>query len=258
VKSAALTVSKSSAGADLAMAPAARCVSALEGHELWAATYDQAPNPMLALEERTLERMLPALAGKAVLDIACGTGRWLRKLRQRGARVSLGMDLSYAMLRQASRQGQLEGMLVRGDACALPYRSGVADLVVSSFAVGYIDDLRGFADELARVARPGSEVFISDFHPSNHSRGWRRSFRSGEEILEIRSYARPVAQICEAFGTHGLRLEARIEACFDEPEKALFVRSGKGRFFETARSEPAIFVCRFRRQPVEALKESSL
>ena len=251
MKSAAPAISRTSPSADLPLAPVVRCVSALEGHELWAATYDQAPNPMLALEERTLESMLPVLPGKVVLDIACGTGRWLRKLRQRGARVSLGMDLSYAMLRQATNGGELEGMLVRGDACALPYRSDIADLVVSSFAVGYVDDLRAFAGELARVVRPGGEVFISDFHPSNHSRGWRRSFRSGEEVMEILSFARPVAQICEAFEAHGLRLETCIEACFDEPERALFDRSGKGDFFETARSEPAIFVCRFRRQPKE-------
>ena len=53
------------------------CVSVQEGYERWAPTYDHDPNPLLALEERQLKLMIPPLKGKRVLDLACGTGRWL-------------------------------------------------------------------------------------------------------------------------------------------------------------------------------------
>ena len=46
--------------------------------DLWAETYDEENNPLLMLEERTLEPFLPSLVGAHVLDAGCGTGRWLR------------------------------------------------------------------------------------------------------------------------------------------------------------------------------------
>ena len=75
-----------------------RRVSAAEGYKLWAPAYDRDPNPLLALEERQLTPLLPDLKQKAVIDVACGTGRWLEKLMDRGARSGFGVDLSRAML----------------------------------------------------------------------------------------------------------------------------------------------------------------
>ena len=72
--------------------PRTRQVSTLEGHALWADTYDGAANPLLALEELAMEPLLPDLAGQYVADLACGTGRWLEKLLRRGAREALGVD----------------------------------------------------------------------------------------------------------------------------------------------------------------------
>lgn len=227
--------------------PAARSVSVAEGHSLWARSYDLTPNPLLALEERTLESLLPDLRGRFVLDVACGTARWLHKLQARGARGGVGIDLCMEMLAQASQKRLLKGFLARGDARALPIRSGVADLVVSSFAVGYIDDLRAFAGELARVARPQSLVIVSDFHPSNHSRRWRRTFRMGSEVFEIGSFVRPTAQVCAEFEASGLQLETCLEPCFDEPERRFFDACGRGHFFGEARNGAAIFIFVFRR-----------
>ena len=46
----------------------------------WAEVYDNDPNPLLALEERYLTRLLPDIQGKNALDVGCGTGRWLQRL----------------------------------------------------------------------------------------------------------------------------------------------------------------------------------
>src|SRR5215831_6355504 len=45
-----------------------------EGYDRWAVTYDSALNPLLALEERCVFPLLPALQNLRVLDLACGTG----------------------------------------------------------------------------------------------------------------------------------------------------------------------------------------
>ncbi len=53
-------------------------MDAVAAHRLWAATYDEAPNPLLALEGRLLKPLLPRTRGLLVVDVACGSGRWSR------------------------------------------------------------------------------------------------------------------------------------------------------------------------------------
>src|SRR5262245_3276005 len=112
--------------------------SVLEGHALWAESYDRMDNPLLALEERVVNALLPTRIDGCVLDVACGTGRWLRKLLGLGARRGIGLDLSPEMLAQASIQRGLQGSLVRGDCCLLPLPERSVDFVICAFALGYV------------------------------------------------------------------------------------------------------------------------
>ena len=109
-------------------------VSAAEGYERWAPSYDRTPNPLLAREERYLVPLLPDLHDKHVLDLACGTGRWLERLLARGAHLGVGVDFSIAMLGIARRKVTLTGRLARADCLRLPFRTSVFDLAVCSFA----------------------------------------------------------------------------------------------------------------------------
>ncbi|MGD0226654.1 MAG: methyltransferase domain-containing protein [Terriglobia bacterium] len=91
------------------------CISVEEGYERWAPTYDRDPNPLLALEERQLQLMIPPLKGKRVLDLACGTGRWLAWLMAAGATSGVGVDSSRAMLDVAKGKSAARSRLVQAD-----------------------------------------------------------------------------------------------------------------------------------------------
>lgn len=225
--------------------PGPRRVSVLEGHALWGANYDLEPNPLLALEERELKPLLPDLEGKVVLDVACGTGRWLEKLLARGPRAGAGVDLSAGMLAQAATKRLLARRLFRGDILSLAIRSGSIDLAVCSFAVGYVPSVHALASELARVARPSSDLFLSDFHPHGYKRGWKRAFRHTGGTVEIASVPRSIGQIRRAFASEGFDFVRCHEPCLGEPEKAIFDRMGKSHLFEAACEQPAIFICHF-------------
>jgi SAM-dependent methyltransferase len=223
-----------------------RRLSVLEGHALWAATYDNDPNPLLALEERELEALLPDLRESFVLDVACGTGRWLARLVRRGARRGVGLDLSTEMLRRADEKPALRGRILRADCLSLPIRESVADLILCSFAVGYIGELHGLSHELARVSRPGAEVFLTDFHPAGHMRGWKRAFRYDGEVIEISSLAHSIEQIVGAFEAEGFTLLNCLFPCLGESERWIFEGRRKAHQYEAARQSPAIFICHFR------------
>ncbi|HXM22041.1 MAG TPA: methyltransferase domain-containing protein [Terriglobales bacterium] len=241
-------IGSSNCRADFSVAP---YVSVAEGYERWAPTYDQAPNPLLNLEERKLAAHLPDLSGRHVLDLACGTGRWLEKLTGRGAGVGIGVDLSAAMLRVAGKKAAIAGRLAQADCLALPFRSEVFDLVVCSFALGHIRDLGAMVRELARVMKAGADVFVSDLHPEAYARGWRTGFRDSRSAMQIEMLPRTAEEIIRAFYSGGFECLTHLPLCLGEPEKPIFARAGKSHLFTRACQLPAVLVCQFRRTSAE-------
>ena len=227
------------------LAPA--CVSVEEGYERWAPSYDDAPNPLLHLEQRKLAPLLPDLSGKYVLDLACGTGRWLEKLSVQGTNRGVGVDLSSAMLQVADKKAAITGRLARADCQSLPFQRSIFDLVVCSFAVGHIHDLDALVCELARVTKPGADVLVSDLHPEAYARGWRTGFRDSRSAIQIEMSPRTAEQIVRVFYTGGFECLTHIPLCLGEPERPMFVQAGKENFFEAACRIPAVLLFHFRR-----------
>ncbi len=220
-------------------------LSAVEAHDLWSQTYDRIANPLFALEERTLQPLLPRADRAFVLDVACGTGRWLEKLVRQGAGSAVGIDLSRQMLIQGRRKPFLERCLIQADCSALPVRTGTVDLAICSFAVSYVRELRGFSGELARVVRSGGALFISDFHPGGYARGWRRCFRHEGRVIEISSFDYSVCDVRRAFAAAGFKRVCEVQPCFGEEERSIFQARGKEELFAQACRGPAIYISGF-------------
>ncbi|HEY3133363.1 MAG TPA: class I SAM-dependent methyltransferase [Gemmatimonadaceae bacterium] len=91
--------------------------------------------------ERAIELIATNLVGRqidAVLDLACGTGRHTRVLRERWWTV--GLDLSMALLKIARKESP-DAPYVRADMRELPFADESFDLVVNLFtSFGYFDD----------------------------------------------------------------------------------------------------------------------
>ena len=62
------------------------------------------------IEEYSIFKMLPDLAGKTILDLACGEGVYSRKLKRSGADRVVGVDLSPAKI-ELTRQSEREDPL---------------------------------------------------------------------------------------------------------------------------------------------------
>ncbi len=150
----------------------------LEAYARWAATYPPAPhNLLMEMEQAAMLELLPEVRNKVALDLACGSGRYLSILHERGAAKVVGLDLSREMLAAAPSPQQ---KLLQGDLCALPLASESFDLVVCGLAVGHVENLRRAMAEAGRVLRAGGEFLYSDFHPFGALAGWRRTFRAGD------------------------------------------------------------------------------
>ena len=217
-----------------------------EGYRRWAPTYDQTLNPLLSREKRHVTLLLPDLAHKNVLDVACGTGRWLEELRSRGASLAVGVDRSPAMLRFANAKPAIRGQLARADCLQLPFRESVFDFAICSFAVSHVANLYGMAGELARLMKPDSDVFVTDLHSEAYAQGWRTSFRDERDIVEIEALPRAAEEIARTFHAQGFKCLMQTALYFDEPEQPIFEQARKGHVFEDVRRTPAILFCHFR------------
>ena len=129
------------------------------------------------------------------LEVGIGTGRITLPLVRAGY-LCHGVDLSAAMLgalraklaAEPGRAGRLR--LARADAMALPFQTGVFDVVLVIHLLHLVDDPRQALHEIRRVLSPGGRVLISasqyaargDGGGRDHT-GWRAVTRRWNEIL---------------------------------------------------------------------------
>jgi ubiquinone/menaquinone biosynthesis C-methylase UbiE len=112
-----------------------------------------------------------------LLDVACGTGRFLRQVRLAWPALELtGLDLSAAYLREAARH--LEPLRpvewVEGNAEAIPLPDASQDIVTSIFLFHELPSevRRHVAAEMARVLRPGGLLVFVDSLQMGDRPGW--------------------------------------------------------------------------------------
>lgn len=103
-------------------------------------------------------------AGK-VLDVGCGTGRFLESLPP--CYEPSGVDVSLGMLEIAREKG-LDVVQAGGE--SLPFEDGSFDLVTTFAVLHHLIDpdlVRATLAEMARVTRPGGAVIVWDHNPLN-------------------------------------------------------------------------------------------
>jgi ubiquinone/menaquinone biosynthesis C-methylase UbiE len=112
-----------------------------------------------------------------LLDVACGTGRFLRQVRLTYPAMQLkGLDLSAPYLEEARRQ--LEGLrgteLIAAAAESMPLASESVDIVTSTFLFHELppEVRRLVAAEMARVLKPGGLMVFLDSLQLGDRPGW--------------------------------------------------------------------------------------
>ncbi|MEM7563036.1 MAG: malonyl-ACP O-methyltransferase BioC [Pseudomonadota bacterium] len=135
-----------------------------------AKSYDNAA----ILQEEVLNRLLQRLQyirhqPETILDIGCGTGKAIRQLQKNysGARLT-AVDLAMQMLHQSRSQFSLlsKKRLVNADMEQMPFKNASFDLLFSSLALQWCNDLAATFRELARISGTGGMLLFSSFGPA--------------------------------------------------------------------------------------------
>jgi SAM-dependent methyltransferase len=192
---------------------------------------------------------LGPVAGRQVLDAACGPGLYLRELLQRGAEVT-AFDASPVMVTLARRR---TAGRVRIDRAALgdplPYRDGAFDLIVCALAIHYASDRAAAFAEFCRVLRPGGAAVVSTQHPVMD---WLRKGGSYfQTTLEtdiwptpsgdqpVHFWREPLSGLCTAATDAGFLIEKLIE-----PVPAETMRERYPEDYEKLSKEPGFLILR--------------
>ncbi|MDR3490932.1 MAG: methyltransferase domain-containing protein [Gammaproteobacteria bacterium] len=102
------------------------------------------------------------LQPKVILDVGCGPGNSVEKLKQRypDAKV-IGIDAAYSMLQYAHIQ-DVSSEFICADAQSLPLANDTVDLLFANLVLPWMSDLNAVFKEWKRVLRPeGLLVFTS-------------------------------------------------------------------------------------------------
>jgi malonyl-CoA O-methyltransferase len=131
-----------------------------------AGTYDSVAQLQRDIGSVLLEK-LPADAPEdiRVLDLGSGTGFFTKQLAQRFPQAQvIGLDIAEGMLRFAACQMPSKQWLC-ADAEALPLADKSVDIIFSSLAIQWCNNLAQLICELARVLKPGGKLYIATLGP---------------------------------------------------------------------------------------------
>ena len=210
--------------------PAMEVVPTQIGYDRWAEVYDDEDNPLVLLEERHIAAFAGDVAGLAVADIGCGTGRHALRWAAAGARVT-ALDFSAAMLDRArAKPGAQAVTFIQHDlAKPFPLESAAFDRVFSCLVLEHIAALDSFFAELRRLCRPNGCVIISVMHPAMSLRGVQARFidpATGRRISPA-GHAHRMSDYLMAAIRAGLKLEHISEHSADAALAARSSRAAK-------------------------------
>ena len=154
-------------------------------------SYDEAAVLQKEVCSRLLERLdYVRLQPQWILDVGVGTGEAISPLMQRYRKASIvALDLSEQMLQKASKHGRLfrKPELVCADLEALPFADNSFDLVFSSLALQWCNNLGETMKGLLRVLKPGGLLMFTTFGPDT-LKELKASWQSIDNALHVNPF----------------------------------------------------------------------
>ncbi|MES2822162.1 MAG: malonyl-ACP O-methyltransferase BioC [Pseudomonadota bacterium] len=132
-----------------------------------AKTYDAAASFQRDVGNELLRGIEANKKVDVVLDLGCGTGHFTQHLKEAFPQAQIiGMDLAEGMLRVAQEKNLPVTTWVCGDAEKLPLVDASVDIIFSSLALQWCNNLAGLFSELYRVIKPDGALFFSTLGPN--------------------------------------------------------------------------------------------
>jgi ubiquinone/menaquinone biosynthesis C-methylase UbiE len=167
--------------------------------------------------------LLPDVAGKNLLDAACGPGKYAEILMEKGAIVT-GFDLSPKMIALAKERNQGQGtFFVHNLSHPFDFQEDNSiDIVLCALAMDYVGDWQPTIQEFSRVLKPGGVLVISMEHPffkylEHRSEQYfeteavNMTWRGFGQLIDVHSYRRPLGTCITDITSNGFYIDHLLE-----------------------------------------------
>jgi len=137
----------------------------VESFNRWSKTYDQSWMQHLyfdRIHKQVLACVDAGFTPVSIVDVGCGTGRLLRKARERWPHANLtGVDPAEGMVKKA-RILMPDSVFIVSPAESIPLPDASVDLVFSTTSFHHWQDQAQGIREIRRILRPGGRFILSD------------------------------------------------------------------------------------------------
>ncbi|WP_456456820.1 class I SAM-dependent methyltransferase [Thermovibrio sp.] len=113
---------------------------------------------IMLLEKEVILELLKGDKEKELLEIGCGTGIWIKTLKENGFKEPVGLDLSLDMLKEAKKKGIKR--VVQGKAESLPFKD---DSFSGSLFITSLEFIKGKREALKEAVRVSKEFILVAF-----------------------------------------------------------------------------------------------
>jgi len=179
-----------------------------EGYNRWAKSYHQEANPIKKLSDGLVEKFLPDLRNKAVLDAGCGTGKFCMLAQGQGASKITGLDLSSAMI-EIAQENCPSGEFRCVDLSMADLEPQSYDVIISALVLGHIKNLKTPLEFLLKSLKPDGIIVVTDFHPFLTLSNSKRTFKDvlNGETYEIPHHLHLYQEYVHCLHEHNVTLE---------------------------------------------------
>lgn len=192
------------------------------------------------LEKPAMQKLLPDVRGKKVLEIGCGIGNNCMEFVEKGALRVLALDSSMRILETARRENHHRDIeYLNLEAEKLHEIHETFDVVYSSLVFQYIEDFEKLVVDISDRLKKDGILLFSQEHPiitasSGKNLGWNYD-EKGKEISysftdyhisgrrgshwfidDVIKYHRTMGEIVTALAKHGFHIEELQETCPNE------------------------------------------
>ncbi len=182
-----------------------------------------------ATTERVVLPAIPELKEGSALDVGEGPPQFLKRFMERGAQTAVGFEIGGGS--QGAQGDQERGYVVRGKVSAIPFSDNFFDYISVRLATPFQGDIIKVVREVGRVAAPGGQGVLIDYHPyglyakkgPDRLRSVESSIRGAEDYYRIcRAAGLRVVDLREAF------IDENLRGFFEGDQQLAAYRSLKG------------------------------